>query len=353
MDFTVLDLSKDRMVLTGGCGFIGHHLALALRETGCEVLVIDNLGHNNLTGLWAGEKGLEIRKRDLYLAFLNERLHLLQESGCRFANVDSQNEQGLRRVVAEFGPTKIVHMAAVSNAEVSNKMPYLAFDNNMVTLKNALEVCRELSNPIKQFVFFSSSMVYGNFPPEGVSEDVPPKPKEIYGALKLGGEHLVVAYGNVFGIPYTIVRPSALYGPRCVSRRVTQVFIERAIEGKPLIMEGDGTEVLDFTYVGDLVQGVVRILAKQEAVNQVFNLTFGQCRSINDVVAILKTYFPNLEVQRVQRNQQRPLRGTLDITRARELLQYEPEYNLEKGYAAYIEWYKNKMAAVGKVALRE
>lgn len=352
MDFTVLDLSKDRIVLIGGCGFIGHHLALALKQTGCEVLVIDNLGHNNLTGLWAGEKNLEIPKRNLYLDFLNERLYLLQESGCRFANVDSRNEQDLRRVVAEFSPTKVVHMAAVSNVNVSNKMPYLAFDNNMVTLKNTLEVCRELLNPIEQLVFFSSSMVYGDFPPEGVSEDVPPKPKGIYGALKLGGEHLVAAYGHVFGIPYTVVRPSALYGPRCVSRRVTQVFVERAIEGKPLIIEGDGMEKLDFTYVDDLVQGVVLILAKQEALNQVFNLTLGQCRRVNDLVAILKTYFPNLEVQRAQRNQEMPLRGTLDITKARELLQYEPEYHLERGYAAYIEWYREKMAALEKVGLR-
>ena len=75
--------------------------------------------------------------------------------------------------------------------------------------------------------------------------------------MKFGGEKLVIAYGQVFGLPFTIIRPSALYGERCISRRVGQVFIENALRGQDLVIKGDGDECLDFTYIGDLVDGAV------------------------------------------------------------------------------------------------
>ncbi len=102
-------------------------------------------------------------------------------------------------------------------------------------------------------------MVYGNFEGEAVKEDRRCEPMGIYGALKYAGEKLVIAYNQVFDLPYTIVRPSALYGERCVSRRVGQAFIENALRGKDLVINGDGTDALDFTYIGDLIQGVMLI----------------------------------------------------------------------------------------------
>src|SRR3546814_2209415 len=107
------------------------------------------------------------------------------------------------------------------------------------------------------FIYFSSSMVYGNFDGNAVTEDRRCEPLGIYGALKYAGEKLVIAYNQVFDLPYTIIRPSALYGERCVSRRVGQAFVENALRGQDLTINGDGTDALDFTYIGDLVQGVV------------------------------------------------------------------------------------------------
>src|SRR3546814_5246476 len=100
-------------------------------------------------------------------------------------------------------------------------------------------------------------MVYGNFDGNAVTEDRRCELLGIYGALKYAGEKLVIAYNQVFVLPYTIIRPSALYGERCVSRRVGQAFVENALRGQDLTMNGDGTDALDFTYIGALVQGVV------------------------------------------------------------------------------------------------
>src|SRR3989338_375913 len=106
-------------------------------------------------------------------------------------------------------------------------------------------------------------MVYGDFDSETVTEESPCNPIGIYGALKYAGEKIVIAYNQVFGLPYTILRPSALYGQRCVSRRVGQIFIENALQGLDVAINGDGADQLDFTFIDDLVGGVVKVLTDE------------------------------------------------------------------------------------------
>jgi nucleoside-diphosphate-sugar epimerase len=194
------------------------------------------------------------------------------------------------------------------------------------------------------FVYFSSSMVYGNFDGEAAVEERRCEPMGIYGALKYGGEKLVIAHNQVFGTPYTIVRPSALYGERCVSRRVGQAFIENALRGVRLTVNGDGSDGLDFTYIGDLVQGVLRSIALPEARNQTFNLTYGGARTLNQMIELMKQAFPNIEVAHNPRDGLMPERGTLSVDKAKRLIGYEPQYPLEKGFPRYIEWYKRLSA---------
>src|SRR5262249_31785189 len=160
-----------------------------------------------------------------------------------------------------------------AHAGRSNKDPFSTFDHSLRTLENALDVARGIGT--KRFVFLSSSMVYGNFMSESVDEEHPLNPIGIYGALKLSGEKIVIAYQQVFGLPYTIIRPSALYGARCVSRRVGQVYIETALAGGTLRIDGDGAERIDFAYIDDLVAGISGAIESPEAENQIFNLTYG------------------------------------------------------------------------------
>lgn len=329
-------LQDRRVTLIGGAGFIGHHLALALAKHGAEVSIVDNMQHNNLLAFTS--KMPELPQQDLYLRIIQERLELLNQARIRVVPIDARDYHGLSRVLTELNPQVIIQLAAIAHAGRSNKDPYSTFDNSLVTLENALDFARSM--PVEQFVFFSSSMVYGNFLTEEVDEDHPLNPIGIYGALKVAGEKLVIAYNQVFKLPYTIIRPSALYGPRCVSRRVGQIFVESALDGTVLRVDGDGSERLDFTYINDLVEGVLLVLQTPEAHNQIFNLTYGHSRSIGDLLGIVKQSFPDASVEHVVRDNLMPFRGTLSVRKARELLGYAPIYPIEVGMTHYIEWYR-------------
>ena len=184
-------------------------------------------------------------------------------------------------------------------------------------------------------------MVYGNFPAGFVTEETACEPLGIYGALKFGGEKLVIAYHQVFGLPYTIVRPSALYGERCVSRRVAQIFIENAIYGKDISIKGDGMDRLDFTYIGDLIHGITRVIESEHSRNQIFNLTYGESRSLSDLASAVAGYFPGIRVNYLPKDRLMPDRGTLSVDKAKEIIGYQPRYPIEKGIEKYIAWYRS------------
>ena len=184
-------------------------------------------------------------------------------------------------------------------------------------------------------------MVYGDFKKKTIKENDQCNPIGIYGNLKLAGEMMVKSYSNIFQFPYTIIRPSALYGERCVSRRVGQIFIENAIQNKPITLQGSKSEKLDFTYIEDLIKGIELCCRKKGSINQTFNLTYGRGRPISKLVEILSSEFPNLKIHYSGRDKFMPIRGTLSIKKAEKILGFKSNYPLEIGYLKYIKWYKN------------
>ena len=334
------DLSGRRIALIGGAGFIGHNMALAMKERGAHVEVIDGLEVNNLVHYAALPP--DEPYRNLYIKILLERLDLLHNAGVPLRRQDARDYNGLSRTLSDIAPDTIVHLAAVAHANRSNKDPFSTFDHSMRTLENALDWAR--TTQLERFVFFSSSMVYGNFQTPEVSEDHPLEPIGIYGALKLGGEKLVIAYNQVFDMPYTIVRPSALYGPRCVSRRVGQAFIESALVGDKLTVDGEGEEKLDFSYIDDVVDGVIAAITSEGGRNEIFNMTAGKGRSLRDLVTLVQDHFPEIDVEYVERDALRPYRGTLSMEKARRLLGFEPRVELEDGLTRYVAWYRELVA---------
>lgn len=331
-------LKGKRVALIGGAGFIGHNLSIELKRLGAEPHIVDSLQVNNL-GAFSSATG--DANKLLYVELVYERLNAMRNADIPLHVVDARDYQALSRCLNEIKPEIIVQLAAVAHANRSNKDPFSTFDHSFRTLENALDYAR---GDGAHFIYFSSSMVYGNFEGDAVKEDRHCEPLGIYGALKYGGEKLVIGYNQVFDLPYTIVRPSALYGERCVSRRVGQAFIENALRGLPLSVNGDGTDGLDFTYIADLVQGLILCMAKPEARNQIFNLTYGSARSLNQMVEIVKAEFPGIEVSYKPRDGLMPERGTLCVDKARRLLGYEPQWPLDKGFVRYIQWYKELFA---------
>ena len=117
-----------------------------------------------------------------------------------------------------------------------------------------------------------------------------------------------------------------------MNRRVSQLIIENALESKPVFLFGNGEEKLDFTYVDDTVQGFLKAGTKDGGINETFNITYGSSRPVKDLVGILKLYFPDLIIQNKDRDNTMPKRGTLKIDKAKEMIDYSPDYSLEKGF---------------------
>lgn len=322
-----------KILLVGGAGFIGHNLAMKLIKK-YQVKIVDSLSVNNLLS-FSGDIGNN--NNNFFRSILNERLNLLSKNNIELNIIDSRNYHELSNIFRDFSPDIVIHLAAVSHANKSNKNPHSTFDNSLRTLENSLDSARSVGS---HFIYFSSSMVYGNFKANEVNEDTECNPIGIYGTLKYCGELIVKSYNQVFDMPYTIIRPSALYGERCVSRRVGQVFIENILHGDKIVLEGDGSDKLDFTYIEDFIQGIELCCENKNSINQTFNITYGEGRKIRDLVDILEKNFDKVILDHKNKDKFMPVRGKLSIEKAKKLLGYSPENPLEKGYQKYIDWYK-------------
>ena len=326
-------MSSKKILLVGGCGFIGHNLAIYLKKLGHNPVIVDSLSVNNILSFADNE----VKNKKLYSSILQNRIDILNEEKIQLIIQDARDYHAISKIYNDINPDIIIHLAAVSHANKSNKDPHSTFDHSFRTLENTLDFAK--NNKI-HVIYLSSSMVYGNFDSKDVNEETPCKPIGIYGTLKYSGELLVKAYNQIFDLPYSIIRPSALYGERCVSRRVGQIFIENAIQGLDITINGDGSEKLDFTYIEDLIAGIGLCCEKESAKNQIFNLTYGHSRKISELTEILKQEFPEIKIFYKEKEKFMPERGTLDVSKAKKLLGYNPLNTIESGYVKYISWYK-------------
>lgn len=328
------DIINKKIVLVGGAGFIGHNLALEFKKKGADPYIVDSLQVNNMLSLV--KTGISNHK--LLWNILNQRIELLHEKEIEINVEDARNYNALSELLGLIEPDVIIQLAAVSHASESNKDPHSTFDHSLRTLENALDIARSFKS---HFIFFSSSMVYGHFQTESVTEETDCNPIGIYGSLKYAGELIVKAYNQVFNLPYTIIRASALYGKRCISRRVGQIFIENAVQKLDVTIDGDGSDRLDFTYIEDLVSGIINVIRSKNAINETFNMTYGKSRSITELAEILKENFPMTKIKYAPKKKLIPDRGTLSVDKAKKLIGYNPKNPIEVGYPKYIEWYKS------------
>lgn len=326
---------KKKVLLFGGAGFIGHHLAQSYKAQGFETVIYDSFQINNLVTTFNTDADLQEPK--LYRAILDERLHLLNNDGIQLKVFDLKNKYEVKAVIEKENPDIIVLLAAVAHASRSNKDPDEAFDNGVLPLSNTLDALR--GNEKTRLVYMSTSTIYGHFLKDIVDEEDAVNPFGIYATFKYMGEKMVKCYSDIYGVKYSIIRPSALYGERCISRRVSQIFIESAIAGRDLVVSADEDEKLDFTYIKDLVDAIVAVSDSKNGENETFNITFGNARPIYLLTDILKEYFPALSITKQERNEFLPKRGTLSNAKLIEKIGYTPKHSLEEGYKKYIEWY--------------
>ena len=288
-----------KILVTGGCGLLGASITNHLSEY--EAIALD--------------RDVSPRGRKV--------------NGYKIVG-DCYDREGMAQIVDGVKPEVVIHLAAESIIKDCDDNPANAIDTNLTGLTNMLLASRE----VERFVFISSSFVYGDFqytPTEGH----PKNPKGIYGGTKYAGEILTKTFCNRYGIEWVIVRPSAVYGATDINKRVVQVLLENALQGKPLVLEGANSK-LDFTYLDDAVEGIC-LASLSGFKNEAFNITRGEGRSLTELAGIIQNLIP-CEIIEGKENGLRPKRGALDITAARCRLGYNPQWSLENGVKKYLEW---------------
>lgn len=309
-----MNFKKERILLVGGGGFIGSYIAKKLEENGYSPVIYDIFLNN--------ESFKEILR--------NKTEKIIVEKG------DIRDRENLQKIFKKYEPEIVIHLAAISTAKECEKEKERAISVNIGGTLNILELLKE-SKSVKKFIYASSSFVYGDFLYFPADELHPTNPKEIYGITKLAAENLVKYLCNKYRINWTIIRPTAVYGPGDANRRVIRIFIENALSKKPVVVYNEGEETLDFTYITDVVEGFILCIFSDNSKNQIFNISRGEGRKISEVVKILKKIFPTLKVINKSKEIKTPLRGELSIKKANYLLGYKPVVSLEEGIQKYVK----------------
>ncbi|MCK6472582.1 MAG: NAD(P)-dependent oxidoreductase [Planctomycetes bacterium] len=317
-----------RVMITGGCGFIGSYLAKRLHEKGYELLLFD--AFLNYISPFISR----------YQDFLKARMApLLGKPNVRIERGDVRVQKRVHQIMAEWKPEAVVHLAALPSAKESTMYPTEALQINIDGTLSVLEGVKA-AGTVKRFVFASSSFVYGHFKTEVADETHTTEPIDVYGGTKLTGEILTRSYSAGHGFEHVIVRPSAVYGFGDANRRVSQILIENAMAGKPLVLHDGGRSRIDFTYCTDIADGLARCVEVPAAANQTFNITRGNARSVKEFAEQVKKHFPNVVLEEREPDTSRPNRGTLSIEKARKLLGYDPKVDIEQGVDEYIRMLK-------------
>jgi UDP-glucose 4-epimerase len=317
-----------KVLITGGAGFIGSYVCRQLLSMGHDVVVYDAFIHY-ISPL----KSILKDYTELRFQGIIDKID--------FRRGDTRDKAHLRRVILETQPDQILHLAALPIADLSNRHSEEALTSILEGAVNVLEVLRDVDF-VKRFIYISSSMIYGDFEVVPAPEDHPKRPKDIYGGTKYAGEVMTETYGRRYGIPYSIIRPSAVYGPYDVNRRVSQIFIENALLKKPITLYGGGHQSLDFTYVEDAADGIIKVMFHENGTGQAFNITYGRGYTLREFADILKNHFPDLDVRIVEEEDVfRPKRGALSIKKAQDLVGYDPKVSLEEGIKRYLEVYQD------------
>lgn len=312
-----------KILVTGGHGLIGHQVVAALQRNQHLVSVIDN--HTNY--------GIIPRTEINYL--LDQRLKKL-ESHVHY-NVDIADSKTTGSIITHEAPELIVHLASFPRQKVVNSDPAAGSDVMMRGLINLLESAKK--NHCKRFVYVSSSMVYGDFRDQ-VNEDAVCQPQGQYGIMKLAGEWLVKDYAAKTGMEFVILRPSAVYGPLDVEDRVIAKFMIAAMQNHVLKINGP-EEKLDFTYVSDAADGIVKSVELPQAAGHIFNITKSHSVSLLQAAEKIVSLVGKGHIEIRSRDLDFPSRGALNIDKARKILNFNPAIDVDQGFKEYYQWLSN------------
>jgi UDP-glucose 4-epimerase len=304
---------SNRILVTGGAGFIGSHVVDKLMDTGHDVRVLDDLSAGNLASIEGRLKVANFVKGDIRDVDVVEKcVH----------SVDA-----------------VVHLAAITSIPFSVEHPALTRETNVEGTLNLLNAC--LKADVRRFVFVSSCSVYGEPSYLPVDEKHPTFPLSPYAASKLEGEDCCRIHQEKCGLPTVVLRLFNVYGPRqglnAYSGVVTR-FFDQARRHLPLVVFGDGSQTRDFVHVWDVAEAVLGALETEDIDGEVFNIGFGRATSVNSLAkSVLELVGADLGIV-----YEKPRVGDVkasfaDISKAEKRLDYKPMVPLEKGLKSVVE----------------
>ncbi len=307
-------------MVTGGAGFIGSHVCDALLGKGVKVICVDNFNDYY---------DPELKERNISEASNNDDFTL-----CR---VDITDSDAIREVFSDHRPDKVIHLAARAGVRASFEDPELYRKVNVDGTKNLLELSKEFN--VKNFVFGSSSSVYGTNEKIPFSEDdLIDNAISPYAETKKEAESLCKEYADSSDLKITCLRLFTVYGPRGRVDMAPYKFTKNILNGEPIEMYGDGTTKRDYTYVMDIVDGILSA-SEREGDFEIINLGDSNPIELKEFIAVIeketgkKAIINNVPMQRGDV----PMTYA-DISKAKELLGYEPKVNIEQGIKLLVEW---------------
>jgi nucleoside-diphosphate-sugar epimerase len=315
-----------KILVTGGLGFIGHNVVALLESQGHEVVVIDNMTTYGV-----------VDRRELD-SLMTERSRYIRTQKRYICDISSPD---IPKIFLAVQPEIVIHLASFPRQKVVNSNPMIGSRAMSEGLLNLLEASAH--NRVRKFVYVSSSMVYGNFVDkfkEGIDENHKCHPLGQYGIMKLAGEWLVEDYQRRYNMAYTIVRPSAVYGPRDVEDRVVSKFLLTAMRDGVIQVNG-GNETLDFTHVDDAVDGIVSAAISPYTDNEIYNVTRGSARSLLEAAQLAIKIVGKGTIQINKPDNNFPSRGQLNISKAYNDFGFLPLTDIEQGFQEYHEWLKD------------
>ena len=322
-----------RILLTGGAGFIGSHVAEALIRRGTQLSIVDNL--------------------DNFYALSRKRLNLqeIRNAGAyEFFEADVRDMDALRKVAEHVQPEIVIHLAARAGVRPSIEQPALYESVNVAGTVNLLEIAREFK--VQRLIFGSSSSVYGitNTVPF-CEDDLMTRPISPYAATKLAAELMCYTYTHLYGLTILCLRFFTVYGPRQRPDLAIHKFTALIELGKPIPVYGDGSMGRDYTYVDDIVAGVIASLEyapEPKLPFEVFNLGNSHPVRLRELIAQLEAATGKKALQDRLPDQPGDVPITwANIDKARRLLGYSPKTSMEQGLRNFVAWYRSILKGIG------
>ena len=317
------------VLVTGAAGFIGQAVSAALLARGDRVVGVDNLN-------------------DYYDPALKEaRLATLREQdGFDFVRADIADHDAMAALVRERGVRHIVHLAAQAGVRYSLENPFAYERSNLAGHLSMLEAARDAPDFV-HFVYASSSSVYGDRPASGAAfaEDDPvDAPVSLYAATKRSAELMSHSYATLYAFPQTGLRFFTVYGPWGRPDMAVFGFTEKILAGEPIEVFGEGKLARDFTYIDDIVAGVIGALDRppERGANRILNIGNSQPVGLMDMIAALENALGVTADKIMRPMQPGDVTATYaDVSKLSALTGYEPTTRLEEGLARFVEWYRD------------